>query len=421
MTVRQAKQVAVRDRVLAELEQLRTVDCHSHTLLKNEYYDHEGGFGLFNLMDYFARDIFATTGQRIPAEATDKERWEFLKGVLDKARNVSYWRHVMVTLQGLFGLEDDDLTDDNWAQVNDAIHEKSRDPDWYHHIIVDVCGIITQVRNVRWYQDWEPEFFTAVIRMDPALHTVRQEERQRLSQHVGVELPDLAALKTAVATLMQGYKDRGAIGIKLGHAYWRTLAVEEVSEHQAGQVYAKSLQGRELSSDEEHAFQDHMIDWLASLCRDMELIFQIHTGVQNNWAHIPYSNPLHLCPLLRKYKDVRFDLFHAGYPYSREIGMLGKHYQNVWLNLAWCYAVTMAGSRQSLSEWIDLVPGYRLLGFGSDVFAPELIYGHLLMARSCVADVLAEKVARDFLSLDAALDLARKMFYDNPMALYGLG
>jgi hypothetical protein len=117
---------------------------------------------------------------------------------------------------------------------------------------------------------------------------------------------------------------------------------------------------------------------------------------------------------------VRFDLFHAGYPYSREMGMLGKHYQNVWLNLAWCYAVTMAGSRQSLSEWIDLVPGYRLLGFGSDVFALELIYGHLVLARSCVADVLAEKVARDFLSLDAALDLARRMFRDNPMELYGL-
>ncbi len=421
MTVKQAKQAAVRDRVLAELEQLRIVDCHSHTMLKSEYYGHEGGFGLFNLVGYFTRDILATAGRRIPGEATDEERWEFLKGVLDKARNVSYWRHVIITLQGLFGLEDDDLTDANWGQVNDAVREKSRDPDWYHHIAVDTCNIITQVRNVRWYQDWEPEYFTAVIRMEGALHAVRQEQREQLAQHVGMELSDLAAVKEAVTTLMQGYKDRGAVGIKLGHAYWRTLAVEEVSEHQAGQVYAKSVQGRELSSDEEHAFQDHMIDWLASLCRDMELIFQIHTGVQNNWAHIPYSNPLHLLPLLRKYKDVRFDLFHAGYPYSREMGMLAKHYQNVWLNLAWCYAISMEGTRQLLSEWIDLVPAYRLLGFGSDVFAPELIYGHLVMARHCVADVLAEKVARDFLSLDTALDLVRKMFHDNPMALYRLG
>ena len=412
---------SVRERILEELEALETVDCHSHTMLKSEYYAHENGLGLFDLMGYFARDIAATAGTGFPKGASDEERWRFLKEVLAKARNVSYWRHVIVSLQGLFGLEDDDLTDANWSQVNDAVREKSRKPDWYHHVTADVCRLITQVRNVRWYQDWEPEYFTAVIRMEGALHAVREEQREQLAKHVGMELSDLAAVKKAVATLMQGYKDRGAIGIKLGHAYWRTLAVEEVSEHQASQVYAKSLQDRELSFDEEHAFQDHMIDWLTSLCRDMNLIFQIHTGVQSNWGHIPYSNPLHLCPLLRKYKDVRFDLFHAGYPYSREMGMLGKHYQNVWLNLAWMYVISMEGSRQSLSEWIDLVPGYRLLGFGSDVFAPELIYGHLVMARHCLADVLAEKVARDFLSLDAALDLARKMFHDNPMELYGLG
>jgi uncharacterized protein len=80
----------------------------------------------------------------------------------------------------------------------------------------------------------------------------------------------------------------------------------------------------------------------------------------------------------------------------------------------------MAGSRQILSEWIDLVPVDRLLGFGSDVGKPELIYGHLVMARACLADVLAEKVERDFLSKAAALDVARLMLRDAPLALYRL-
>jgi len=42
------------------------------------------------------------------------------------------------------------------------------------------------------------------------------------------------------------------------------------------------------------------------------------------------------------------------------------------------------------------------------------------MARSCLADVLAEKVARDFLSEACALDLARMLLYDNAVALYRL-
>jgi len=100
--------------------------------------------------------------------------------------------------------------------------------------------------------------------------------------------------------------------------------------------------------------------------------------------------------------------------------MLGKHYPNVWLNMCWMYVITMAGSRQILSEWIDLVPAERILGFGSDVGYPEFVYGHLIMAGSCLADVLAEKVERDFLSKETALDLARMMLRDNPMELYGL-
>ncbi|MBM3239722.1 amidohydrolase, partial [Candidatus Poribacteria bacterium] len=138
------------------------------------------------------------------------------------------------------------------------------------------------------------------------------------------------------------------------------------------------------------------------------------------WGYIPDSDPLHLIPLLSANRNTRFDLFHAGYPYSRHIGMLGKHWPNVWLNMCWMYVITMEGSRQSLSEWIDLVPVERILGFGSDVGWPEMIYGHLVMARSCIADVLAEKVRRDFLSETVAMDLARKILHDNGVAFYGL-
>jgi hypothetical protein len=49
-----------------------------------------------------------------------------------------------------------------------------------------------------------------------------------------------------------------------------------------------------------------------------------------------------------------------------------------------------------------------------------MIYGHLAMARSCIADVLAAKVQQDFLSEAAALDLVRMMLHDNAVELYGI-
>ena len=414
---------ALRQRLHDEAESLATVDCHSHTVLRQQYAT-QAPLDLFRLTSYFERDIAGLTG-RSGAElyagcADDAARWSRLRGVLARARNVSYWRHNVVTYQGLFDLAADDVTDDNWAALNARIVERTGAPDWYDHVTRERCNLITQVRNVPWYETWEPEYFTAVLRMEPALRLHDPEVRRGLQSHLGRELGDLASARRALADLVAGYAGRGAIGIKLAHAYTRSLRHERVPEEQAAPLYARAAAGETLTAGEVTALQDHIVWYLTGLCADTGLIFQIHTGMQGNWGHVPDSNPLDLLELIRAHRGVRFDLFHAGYPYARELGVVGKHYPNVWLNACWIYLITMAGSRQILSEWIDLVPAERLLGFGSDVQWPELVYGHLVMARACLADVLAEKVQRDFLSAAAASDLMRLLLRDAPVALYGL-
>ncbi|HVG98564.1 MAG TPA: amidohydrolase family protein [Chloroflexota bacterium] len=414
---------ALRQRLLGEAESLATVDCHSHTVLRQEYAA-RAPLDLFRLGSYFERDIGGLTG-RPSAElyagcADDAARWARLRGVLARARNVSYWRHNVVTYQGLFDLDGDDVGDDNWAALNERIKARTAEPDWYDRVTRERCNLITQVRNVPWYETWEPQYFTAVLRMEPALRLHDPEVRRGLQTHLGRELGDLAAARRGLADLMADYAGRGAIGIKLAHAYFRSLRHEPVPEATAAPLYARAVAGEALAPGEVTALQDHIVWYLTGLAGDMGLIFQIHTGMQGNWGHVPDSNPLDLLELIRAHRSVRFDLFHAGYPYARELGVVGKHYPNVWLNACWIYLITMAGSRQILSEWIDLVPAERLLGFGSDVQWPELVYGHLVMARACLADVLAEKVQRDFLSATAASDLMRLLLRDAPVAFYGL-
>jgi predicted TIM-barrel fold metal-dependent hydrolase len=412
-----------RDDLLAEMQDLRTVDCHSHTCLRSEYYE-AGPRSLFGLGSYFDRDIQSVTGKAtgdLYADCeSDQERWQRLRGVLDRARNVSYWRHNVLTFQELFDLQDDDVTDDNWRALNERIAERTADEGWYHHVTVDLCGLRTQVKNIPWFEDWEPEYFTAVLRMEEALELWKQEKRTRLEEHLDCSITDLASCREALEALVAECRARGAVGVKLAHAYRRTLHSEPVDEATAAEVLDTALRGRELTPVQVKRFEDHIIFFLAGLCSDTGLVFDIHTGVQGNWGHIPDSDPLLLLPLLHAHRSTRFNLYHAGYPYSREMGMLGKHCPNVWLNMAWMYVITMEGSRQTLSEWIDLVPGHRILGFGSDVRWPELVYGHLLMARSCIADVLADKVSRDFLSRQAARDLARMMLQDSPVEFYPL-
>lgn len=412
-----------KEELLEAMQDIKTVDCHSHTTLKRDYYKF-GQLSLFNLMSYYEREFVSVTGksstQLYASAKSELEKWNILKPVIERTQNVSYWRHNIVMYRELFGLDEEDVTDDNWEKLNETIKQKTSDPNWYDYVTNDMCKLTTQVRNVPWFEDWEPEYFTAVLRMESALQLHDKGTRQFLESYLKRNFDSLKSIKQGLADLIEEYKNRGAVGIKLAHAYGRTLASENIPEDIASNIFAKALGGGSLSPGEVKQLQDHIIFFLARLAGEMNLVFQIHTGVQGTYGNIPDSNPLHLIPLISENRATKFDLFHAGYPYSREIGMLAKHWPNVWLNMCWMYVITMEGSRQSLNEWIDLVPGERILGFGSDVGFPEFIYAHLIMARSCIADVLSLKVERDFLSKRVAFDLIYKMLRDNAINLYGL-
>ncbi|MDP6779018.1 MAG: hypothetical protein QGI83_19850, partial [Candidatus Latescibacteria bacterium] len=318
-----------RDELLAAMTEIETVDCHSHTCLRREYYE-SVPHDIFELaaQSYYGRDIAGTTGrgaEQIFADAsTDEEKWEILKGILAQTRNVSYWRHHIVVHQGLFGLEDDDLDDGNWQAANEKLKSSSKEPNWYEHVTNDVCNLNTQVRNIPWFEDWEPEFFTATLRMEQALVLYNKDSLESFENHMGRSFSDIQSLKQGLADLVEQYRQQGSVGIKLAHAYRRTLASDDVSEVDAARAFSRALAGEDLSPTERKQFEDHIIFFLARIAGEMNQVFQIHTGVQGNWGHVPDSDPLHLLPLIHANKKTRFDLFHAGYPYSREMGMLGK-------------------------------------------------------------------------------------------------
>lgn len=404
--------------LLEDLEKIKIVDCHSHTISKSEYYEN-APYDLFRLESYFRREIASINGKNIFLGAkTDYERWLRLKGVLKRASNVSYWRHNIHVYKSLFNLEDEEITEENWEFVNDKIKEKTKDPDWYDYVTEDICKLETQVRNIDWFESWEDRYFKAVLRMEPALLIHKEDVRKSLEINVNRDIQSLSTFKEALDELLGKYKKLGIVGIKLAHAYFRTLSTEYVSEKDASVYFQKIVFKGDTTPEYIKLFQDHIIYFLGEIALKYNLIFQIHTGLQDNWINIPYSDPLLLIDLIKSFPGVCFDLFHTGYPYSRNMGILAKHYPNVWINMAWIYLVSLSASKQILSEYIDLVPAYRILAFGSDVDFPEMILGHLTMAKNCVGDVLAEKVENGTISENLAFDLIKMMFRENALQLY---
>ena len=164
-----------------------------------------------------------------------------------------------------------------------------------------------------------------------------------------------------------------------------------------------------------------MMHRLIELARKYNKPIQIHTGLQaGDGNYIENSNPTHLANLFLKYRDVKFVLFHGGYPFDGELASLAKNFQNVYIDLCWLYIISPSYSYRYLHEWLETIPANKIMGFGGDYHNAENVYGHLLFAKEIIGNVLIEKVRDGYFSEEEAKTIATMILYDNAINLFSL-
>jgi hypothetical protein len=67
-----------------------------------------------------------------------------------------------------------------------------------------------------------------------------------------------------------------------------------------------------------------------------------------------------------------------------------------------------------------MVPGNKIIGYFSDAYHAEWCYPKLKLVKQIVEDVLTERVERGWYSLDLALQLIERLFYQNAREIYAL-
>ena len=70
--------------------------------------------------------------------------------------------------------------------------------------------------------------------------------------------------------------------------------------------------------------------------------------------------------------------------------------------------------RQVMGERLDMLPVNRQIGFFSDAYTIEWVYGKARMVRRQMAQVLAERISTGWCDLDEALAMAREVLYQTP-------
>ena len=237
---------------------------------------------------------------------------------------------------------------------------------------------------------------------------------------------------------MQSITDCLATGkvtcFKIGVAYRRGLDFKDAPRHEAEAAFNKLMSFEQdetiertepiqsvWSNKELRPLHDYLTHAFVRRAVEEDIPIQVHTGyLAGNYRVLSNINPMQMVPLLLRYPRARFDLFHAGWPYHHELGAMGKHFPNVWINLCWAWTMNPITMEDALDAWLDGVPHNKVFGFGSDTGSPLCAYGYAVQAREGIARVLGRKIDRGDMDLALAEDVARAIMHDNGVAFHRL-
>ena len=410
-----------------ELTSIPTVDAHEHLPPEKDHL--AGAHDFYSLFQHYcAADLVAAGATQAEMalfadrEQPLEERWRKFSPFFSAIRTGSYARSALWVVRDILGLPD--LNDETFVEVGirlQALHK----PGIYDAILRERCNLAACIDC--WYLDHSPypDYFFHLAGGPDVVNLMSQEALDQLARKCDRSIHRLDdALACMTQTVDRWRANPQVVGIKSAHAYQRSIAFQKVTHHEAELVFNRILTtpGHTLSLAEAQPLQDFLMFELVARAEAVGLPMVIHTGLQaGNGNRIENANPLLLQSLLEEFPRARFDLFHGGMPWVREIAVLAKYFPGVHLNMAWMHIISPAQSRAALSEWLDLVPNTKIFGFGGDYHIVEKVYGHLKMARQNIAQVLAEKVQEGSFSRAEASLVARRLMFDNPNEFYRLG
>ena len=420
-------------KLLEQIQEIEIIDTHEHIMSQEEV--KQEPLHLFRVFENsYARLDFTTAG--MPPEAWQKDNpeeiWKALKEFQDKVRFTCFTRSIFRALKDLYGLQGDEITEQNWHGLSEKVIAAYERPDWYDDVLKKSANFKVSFLDAFWSVEkfsFDPSLFMPVLRCNPLIlgraflsrypkgkvnHTTVEE----LAREWGADIGDFESYLALIDLAIGNYKNDGAPALKIGTAYERSLLFEKVSRDDAARLYSK--RPTELAADERKKLQDFMAHYVIRKATEENLPIQIHTGILARNANIlANSSPENLNNLLLEYPEATFVLLHFSFPYVRQVFSLAKMFPNVYLDFCWVPMLSTRAAAETLNEFIDLVP-YNKLMWGGDSYRVEEAYAGACLAREVVAEVLAGRIDRGDMDFETAIKISKAIFHDNAREVYQL-
>ncbi len=351
----------------------------------------------------------------IPAlpKETDKA-WAAMRPYLDNVRSTAYFRYILKSLADLFDITEDDIFSKHWRSASEKIEAYSRQHKGKGSALCEKMKVSATILDGK----LEAKMFSAlaegehqivhIARMDHFIHA----ERGLHQTMAAIPTKDFEEWLGNFDHAFQEYLNAGAAGIKSGLAYNRRIQYSTPTKDAAAKIFNNGLLN--ASSVDEAIYQDYMMNRLCRMCTQADIPLQIHTGMQagigNTLAH---TRPTLLNELFQRFPELRVDIFHGGYPWIEEAGLMAKYFPNVYINGCWLMHISPSAFKRALISWIETVPMNKIFAWGGDHSLLEHSYASLILAKDITTDVLAELVEAEYFDLELALIVAKNILHDN--------
>lgn len=385
------------------ISDIPVIDTHEHLPSRECYRSKDNDVLSEYLTHYFSCDLVSAGFRdlnKVRSQSdgyTVMQKWEMIEPYWNFCRYTGYGRSLDLSARGLYGI--DGITRGTVEELNRRFAQARAGGDHYRYVLKEKCGIKISILDSN--TDYDPVYFVNAYRPDRFLFP-------DFSQWEGVSFESFL---DEFSDDMEKAAASGYTVMKTNCAYFRPLHFENVDRGIAESLYRQKKPDKTLS--------DFMMHFFLSAASRHGFTVQIHTGLQEgNGNTLSNSDPMLLNPLFGMYPDVRFDLFHMGYPFERKLIALCKNFCNVTIDLCWAHIISPNASVNALCEMIDAVPLNKISGFGGDYCFIDGVYGHLILAKQNIARALAKKIDDGVFDFDYAVFAAERILYKNPLETF---
>jgi hypothetical protein len=314
--------------------------------------------------------------------------------------------------------------------LNNEIIEAYQDPNYMYGTLTQKLGvkkIILDIKPHLW-EDWKHPIVQTTIRIDDVsfpfvkVDTYKyrpSNAKHQLEQYAEKNNESLSTLDDFDNVLEKYFNSLRYLAntIKIGSAYERSIhfLYEKNEDGKITEIYNR-IQKKEESINEKEMrkWGNYVVTSLLEYARKEKLPVQVHTGM----ASMVETNPLYLMDIMRKFSDVKFDLFHGGYPYYHTIpGILTQRY-NAYVDLCWMPILSQSATKRLLTELIEMNCTDKIFAFGGDCENIEGTCGALLTIKNILAEALIEFIEAKKFSFIDAVDIGNKLLYENPKRIF---